>query len=323
MKKFLVLGFFLVSCSPSGPHKEAGGVEGLASPSGASIGYDSVKPIFAKYCSACHPSVHGPNWLDYAAAAQVARTGVLYFRIVTERSMPPPTSSQGAQISNAERLAIGSWARAGAPLQAAQAPSGPAPQPSVEEQVPKTVQNCLRCHGMQGPGSLAEARIPVLVGQNEAYLERELMLFKWRKRIDPSNTMNDMAIDLSSTEIHEAAAFFASRPYGTAQSPPHLTAEERPLFDRGANLAQRDCVSCHYNPEFGNRPTDALVPALAGQSKVYLTNQLIYFRGGKLDDSDQASEVRRNRSDPLMNQMAMSLSDSDIEALAFYFANIR
>jgi cytochrome c553 len=323
--RFIAIVFLLfTSCSPGGPHKEGGGIEGLNSPNGASVGYDSVKPIFAKYCSACHPSRSGPDWLDYSSAAKEAKSGILYFKILTERSMPPPTSPQGAQISEAERLAIGSWARAGGPQKPAQAV--PSPQPTEappKETTPKYVRACMHCHGASGPEGLAEPRIPVLVGQNEAYLERELMRFKSGKRIDPSNagnscdimslkvgcSMNEVAIQLTTDQIHVAADYYASRPYGTKAKFPKFSADEEALFTRGSTLAHRDCVSCHYNADYGERPTDALVPALAGQSKVYLTNQLLYFRGDEL-------------SNPLMHQLALRLGNADIVALSFYFANL-
>jgi cytochrome c553 len=171
------------------------------------------------------------------------------------------------------------------------------------------VQNCLHCHGAKGPDPSAQPRIPALAGQNLEYLVSQLREFKWRDRIDPSQTMNDIAIDLSEKEIREVAEYFASRDAHVGSGEPTLASGQRDLYLRGKELADRKCISCHRNAEYGNRPTSDLLPSLDGQSRIYLINQLIYFR------NDQ-------RSNPLMRALAQELSNADIEALATYFANV-
>jgi cytochrome c553 len=308
MRKVFLILFWLAACSPDGPHKPVG--ESGGSGEFSTAGYDSVKPIFAQYCAACHPSRSGPDWLDYSQASTVARSGKLFRRIAQERSMPPPGTSQAAAISDSERLAIASWARAGGPKDSREgrASGPPTPEPTPQQ---KLVQNCLRCHGASGPDPSAQPRIPLLAGQNQEYLVNQLYRFKWSQRIDPTQEMNGIAIVLSDAEIVTAAQYFASRDSHISGGGDVLKDAERDLFLRGQRIAARDCESCHRNSEFKNRPTISKLPALAGQSKIYLINQIVYFRDA------------RDRANPLMRKLAHGLTNQDIEALAVYFANVR
>jgi cytochrome c553 len=65
------------------------------------------------------------------------------------------------------------------------------------------------------------------------------------------------------------------------------------------------CATCH-GPG-GNQPISPETPRLAGQEYSYLAHALRQYRDG----------VRQN---PIMRAMAKSLSDSQIEVLARYFA---
>ncbi len=67
------------------------------------------------------------------------------------------------------------------------------------------------------------------------------------------------------------------------------------------------CTGCHGTEGLSNAP---LWPNLAGQKKEYLAKQLLAFKNNE-------------RKDPLMNPIASSLSDSDIELIATYFSNLK
>lgn len=67
------------------------------------------------------------------------------------------------------------------------------------------------------------------------------------------------------------------------------------------------CVGCHGEAGVS---ANSLWPNLAGQKRDYLAKQLKAFR-----DQD--------RVDPMMNAIAQSLSDSDIEALAAYYSSLK
>ncbi len=67
------------------------------------------------------------------------------------------------------------------------------------------------------------------------------------------------------------------------------------------------CASCHGADGIS---ANSLWPNLAGQQEQYLIKQLKAFREGE-------------RTDPLMSPMAKSLSDTDIEDLAAYYATLK
>ena len=71
----------------------------------------------------------------------------------------------------------------------------------------------------------------------------------------------------------------------------------------GASVAQ-SCVMCHGDKGIS---TMAGTPSLAGQSDLYLANQLRDFRDGK-------------RHNEVMNVIAKPLSDSEIDNVSAYFA---
>lgn len=66
------------------------------------------------------------------------------------------------------------------------------------------------------------------------------------------------------------------------------------------------CVTCHGRDGIGTAPQ---FPNLAGQSAIYMIQQLQAFRDG----------MRRNE---MMNLVAQPLSDQDIEDLAAYYERL-
>ncbi len=72
------------------------------------------------------------------------------------------------------------------------------------------------------------------------------------------------------------------------------------------SVKARACQVCHGK---GGKSTKETYPILAGQHAAYLRKQLQAFRTGV-------------RKDPIMNGMAATLSDQDIEDLAAFFSSI-
>jgi cytochrome c553 len=300
----LVLFALLVACSPRGPHKGegSGDLEGLS----GRVSFDQVRSVFAKNCAACHPSRSGPDWLNYQEASTYAKNGLLLKRAVTERSMPPPGSSQAAAISDQDRALIGKWVREGAPEHGPESPRSPN---TGKSEPPAVVQQCFQCHGPEGPGALAEPKIPRLAGQKGVYLLNQLKAFKWRERLDPSNTMNDVVSGMAENELKQMAWYYAAR-RGLVTDHPKLPPEQKEVYERGEKLARTSCDSCHRNVEREGDSSGPQVPLLMGQSEQYIINQLLYFRN-------------RERKNPLMNEYAKSLSDDDIAALALFYSRCR
>jgi cytochrome c553 len=225
--------------------------------------------------------------------------------VVLEKSMPPPGSPQAASISDKDRALVAAWVRSGGPLRSSH-PAEPQPARSGDEE---SVQLCLQCHGREGPSSMAPGKIPRIAGQNQDYLKMQLTRYRWRQRVDPSGTMNAIALDLSEAQAEAAARYFAHFD-SLAPDVSSVAVLDRELIPAGKALAERACVSCHRNPAYALGSSNPLVPILTGQGKQYLMNCLIEFRNGE-------------RSNDLMHVMAKDLRNQDIEALAVYFASLR
>lgn len=73
-----------------------------------------------------------------------------------------------------------------------------------------------------------------------------------------------------------------------------------------AKVRSQGCVTCHGVDGQG---TDPLYPNLAGQSEIYLEQQLKAFRSGR-------------RRAPQMSIIAEGLSEADIADLAAYYASL-
>lgn len=324
----LAIGF-LTGCGDSnGPHKPIAmkpeTQKEKADTSAPGIGFAQVRGIFARQCSACHPSRNGPDWLDYNQAKRYAENGLLFRRIVSEHSMPPPRSPQSASITAEERAIIGRWAESGGPMDApARAPdqkggqSGPvattiSPAETSDPAVLPVARQCLQCHGLDGPQAGSRLKIPRLAGQNAKYLYQQLLRFRWRERIDPTNAMNDIAgePEMTNEAMLKVSEFFAGRPAFGRTEITDLSESEFSMFLRGEALARDNCVQCHMNPAYPRGTSDPSLPALAGQSQQYLRNQLIYFRDNE-------------RQSPLMHEYSRRLTNEEIEELSFYFSGVR
>jgi cytochrome c553 len=75
----------------------------------------------------------------------------------------------------------------------------------------KAAQVCAACHGPAGDKPTAPEN-PILAGQHADYLARALHDYKSGKRANP--IMKGFAATLSSQDIDDLAAWFASQPSG-------------------------------------------------------------------------------------------------------------
>lgn len=315
----LLIGILWISgCNvSSGPHRPVP----LAPTAGSSaqgvsvVGFDQVRPLLARFCSECHPARSGPDWLDYNQALAYAQNGKLKARVVVQRNMPAVGSPQAASISDADRRMIGAWADAGGPRESVSASAVPlnAPgggSPAADETSRPLIQKCLQCHGIRGPGSDNQVRVPRIGGQNQQYLFEQLRRFAWRERVDPEGTMNDVASILTPEDMREAALFFSRWQGLVPDRPQHVPERDRQLAVQGEMIARRACNSCHRNGAAHFDPTDGWIPVLEGQSRIYLRNQLIEFR-------------KSSERSATMHEIAKRLSNQDIEAVAIYFDLVR
>lgn len=167
------------------------------------------------------------------------------------------------------------------------------------------VKNCTWCHGPSGQGY---SNAPRLAGQQELYLEAQLMNFRTHVRDNPYSRdfMWNAVAHVDEDMVHAFASYFASLPPEAANDGNRdLVASGRNIFEFGvpeANIAA--CIVCHAPNGEGVRG----IPRLGGLSYFYLKRRL-----------EEWAEGYSPAAEP-MPKVARSLSGRDIEALASYLS---
>lgn len=167
---------------------------------------------------------------------------------------------------------------------------------------------CQGCHGEEGLSM--ENLIPNLAGQYSTYIVKELRNFQSGAR--KHQIMSVMAKTINDFDLADIAAYFASQEKmqggGWGVNP-----VAKRLFlkgDKARNIIA--CVSCHGANGKGKAPDIGTFPVIGGQHKAYLRAQLINWRNGE----------RTNSPDGVMNKIAKSLTDAEIEALTDYISGL-
>jgi cytochrome c553 len=159
------------------------------------------------------------------------------------------------------------------------------------------IGSCARCHGEDGNAS---GQYPSLAGQQAAYLAKQLMDYKSGAR--KNSQMAPMVGVLTEENVQVLAKYyseeFLQRPHGVNKE---LAAEGEKL------AAELKCATCHQ----GNFRGVESIPRLARQNRVYLVNQMKYFRDGK-----------RMNDNGLKTGFMSTLSDEQITALSHYFSGM-
>ena len=151
--------------------------------------------------------------------------------------------------------------------------------------------------------------VPALAGMNAAYLERQLLDMKTAKReVNPA--MKPVIDGLTEGQIRAASAYYAS-----LENPKSVAATGD--LERGKWLVERGnwdagvpaCSQCH-GPN--GRGINDVFPSLAGQSALYMTNQITAWKKG----------TRTNDANGLMASVAKRISDADAAAAAAYLQQL-
>lgn len=160
---------------------------------------------------------------------------------------------------------------------------------------------CALCHGIEGES--ASAIYPRLAAQHPDYLVKQLGDFRDGRR--KSETMNEMAKDLSDETIRELAAWFSTRPPAVRRIlDADLAAVGRYVFLKGNPYSGvAACATCHGEKGHGTQ----LLPRLAGQHPNYLVTQLKDF--GKRE---------RTNDNAVMHSIASKLTELEMHAVAVY-----
>ena len=167
---------------------------------------------------------------------------------------------------------------------------------------------CLECHGADGNST--DAKIPNHAGQYAAYLIKQLSDFQSGAR--KHEIMTIMAEDLSATDMADIGAYFASRNIKQGEGSGNNSLG-RNLFGNGDPARGiQPCAACHGENGKGGIAGNVVYPVIGGQRKMYLRSQLVNWKLGE----------RSNSPGGVMNNMAKSLSDDEIEALANYISGL-
>jgi len=178
---------------------------------------------------------------------------------------------------------------------------------------------CAACHGSDG--NSVNPAWPKLAGQGEKYLMKQLLDIKSGARNVPE--MTGIVAGMSDQDLQDVAAYYAQ---GTMQlsganaDDADLLAEGEKLFRAGdAKRGIAACIGCHSPTGAGNAP--AGFPRLSGQHAQYVAAQLSNFRTGA-DDPTHAKARTNDGDSRIMRDVAATLSDRQIRALANYIAGV-
>jgi len=165
------------------------------------------------------------------------------------------------------------------------------PPAHAADDIEAKAQLCAACHGDKGVPTDPKT-IPVIWGQEQSYLMKQLRDFRNRERNSP--VMSPIAKDLAEGDLRKIAAYFAAKTWPARRS------AKPPLPAKG--IAQ--CQACHQPNFQGGMPA----PRLAGLSYEYLVAAMRAF----------ATEERTNNLD--MPKFMQMLTERERNAIARYVA---
>lgn len=169
--------------------------------------------------------------------------------------------------------------------------------PIQAAEAPEVAQACLACHGDR----LAEGAPPI-AGHSSNYVQLQLVFFRAGRR--KNEIMQGVAEGLSDNDIRALGKYFASLPFPETTPPGDTQAD---LTKAGATAAlQHRCAACHGDTYLGIQAA----PRVARLPEAYLAKAL----------GDYRANTRPSSGGAAMTEVAGSLSDADIKALAHYLA---
>ena len=188
-----------------------------------------------------------------------------------------------------------------APLALAIGFAGSAPEAADLSAGKEKAELCTTCHGEVGISQIQET--PSLAGQPDLFVQWQLIFFRSGTR--KNEAMQPIAEQLTNEDIRNLGAYFSSL------SPPRpAESDDQPaLTEVGARIAvTRRCASCHTDTFVGTKAT----ARIASQREEYLVKALRDYKSG----------VRSGGGMAAMADVAYSLSDNEITALAHYLARL-
>ena len=173
---------------------------------------------------------------------------------------------------------------------------------------------CAACHGPDG-NSMIDMN-PKLAGQHEKYLVKQLTEFKLASQTGGEEgrnnaVMNGMAAPISTQDMEDLAAYFSSQEATPGETAEQYVEAGKALYQGGdEERGITACIACH-GPQ-GNGSSLSGFPDISGQHATYTASQLKSFRSGQ----------RHNSMNGMMRDIAMKLTDEDIEILSNYVSGL-
>ncbi|MEO8343223.1 MAG: c-type cytochrome [Gallionella sp.] len=165
-------------------------------------------------------------------------------------------------------------------------------------------QLCQGCHGEYGNST--EPIIPKLAGQYAKYIAKELRNYQAGTR--SHQIMNAMAATINDDDLADIAAYFSSQDKMEGDGSPDNPIGKELFLHGDISKMRLACVICHGVNGKGVDPKISMFPVIGGQHKEYIRRQLVNFRDGS----------RTNTPNGIMNRVAASLTDLEINSLAEY-----
>jgi len=164
---------------------------------------------------------------------------------------------------------------------------------SAAEGIDAKLQTCSSCHGDNGVP--IDATIPIIWGQTEAFLVKQLHDYKSGDR--DNQVMATMTKGLAQMDLRPAAAYFASKGWPARSAPAGAAPPPNAIAI---------CQVCHQQNFVGGLPA----PRLAGQSYEYVVEAMRSFAEGD----------RTNNAD--MVKLMEPLSAAEREVIARYISGL-
>lgn len=172
--------------------------------------------------------------------------------------------------------------------------------------------SCAACHNEQGEAG----GFPKLEGQHASYLYKQLQDFKLGMTSGGAEgranaVMGGMAMPLSDQDMLDLSAYYASLTMSPNTTPEDVVERGQALY-MGGDIERgiAACTACHGPRGVGQ--SLAKFPRVSSQYAGYIDSQLRAFRSGE----------RANDPNGMMRDVAMKLSDEDIEILSKYLGGL-
>lgn len=137
---------------------------------------------------------------------------------------------------------------------------------------------CVACHGSKGEGN-ATLNAPAIAGQDAAYLERQLLNYRNRRRGADKSDVLGAQMRATATTLADDAAVTKVASYAASLPKTANAVPASGNLHNGNNLYQGKCGACHGGKAEGNPALKA--PRLAGLDAAYIKRQFAHFRDGR------------------------------------------